>query len=156
MIFYMVYMIFSQLPNKEVHQCSTCHTNTTTKGDHQCSTDVTQKREKKGGGGGAHQCSTDVTQTQQQRPESPTPGMRIKQSRQTCFQTGVRDVTRIYKVANVVHRNWSENQYCNQSDTAIDRLIDVRLYSAILRSLEQTHCARMWFYMGDQLYSAFL
>ena len=28
-------------------------------------------------------------------------------------------------------------------------LIDVRLYSAILRSLEQTHCARMWFYMSD-------
>ena len=27
--------------------------------------------------------------------------------------------------------------------------IDVRLYSAILRSLEQTHCARMWFYMSD-------
>ena len=35
------------------------------------------------------------------------------------------------------------------------------LYSAILRSLEQTHCARMWFYMSDWLfsiifYSAFL
>ena len=28
-------------------------------------------------------------------------------------------------------------------------LIDVRLYSAILRSLEQTHCARIWFYMSD-------
>ena len=27
--------------------------------------------------------------------------------------------------------------------------IDDRLYSAILRSLEQTHCARMWFYMSD-------
>ena len=26
---------------------------------------------------------------------------------------------------------------------------DVRLCSAILRSLEQTHCARMWFYMSD-------
>ena len=26
---------------------------------------------------------------------------------------------------------------------------DDRLYSAILRSLEQTHCARMWFYMSD-------
>ena len=32
---------------------------------------------------------------------------------------------------------------------------DDRLYSAVLRSLEQTHCARMWFYMSDQLYSAF-
>ena len=30
-----------------------------------------------------------------------------------------------------------------------DFLIDDRLYSAILRSLEQTHCARMWFYMSD-------
>ena len=29
------------------------------------------------------------------------------------------------------------------------RLIDDRLYSAILRSLEQTHCARRWFYMSD-------
>ena len=28
-------------------------------------------------------------------------------------------------------------------------LIDDHLYSAILRSLEQTHCARMWFYMSD-------
>ena len=27
--------------------------------------------------------------------------------------------------------------------------IDDRLYSAILRSLQQTHCARMWFYMSD-------
>ena len=35
-------------------------------------------------------------------------------------------------------------------------LIVDRLYSAILRSLEQTHCARMWLYMSDQLYSAFL
>ena len=26
--------------------------------------------------------------------------------------------------------------------------IDDRLYSAVLRSLEQTHCARMWFYMS--------
>ena len=30
-------------------------------------------------------------------------------------------------------------------------LIDVRLYSTILRSLEQTHCARMLFYMSDWL-----
>ena len=27
-----------------------------------------------------------------------------------------------------------------------------RLYSAILRSLEQTHCARMWFHMSDWLF----
>ena len=38
----------------------------------------------------------------------------------------------------------------------IDWLIDDHLYSAILRSLEQTHCARLWFYMSDKLfYSAF-
>ena len=30
-------------------------------------------------------------------------------------------------------------------------LIDGHLYSAILRSLEQTHCARLWFYMSDKL-----
>ena len=37
-------------------------------------------------------------------------------------------------------------------------MIDDRLYSAILRSLEQTHCARLWFYMSDKpaFYSAFL
>ena len=34
----------------------------------------------------------------------------------------------------------------------LKRPIDDRLYSAILRSLEQTHCARMWFYMSDWLF----
>ena len=35
----------------------------------------------------------------------------------------------------------------------LDRqMIDDSLYSAILRSLEQTHCTRMWFYMSDQLF----
>ena len=33
-------------------------------------------------------------------------------------------------------------------------LIDDRLYRAILRSLEQTHCARRWFYMSDWLFIA--
>ena len=33
-------------------------------------------------------------------------------------------------------------------------LIDDRLYSAILRSLEQTHCARLWCYMSDKLFIA--
>ena len=33
-------------------------------------------------------------------------------------------------------------------------LTDDRLYSAILCSLEQTHCARMWFYMSDYLFIA--
>ena len=33
-------------------------------------------------------------------------------------------------------------------------MIDIRLYSAILRSLEQTHCVRMWFYMSDRLFIA--
>ena len=28
------------------------------------------------------------------------------------------------------------------------------LYSVILRSLEQTHCAHIWFYMNDQLFKA--
>ena len=35
-----------------------------------------------------------------------------------------------------------------------DRLIEDHLYSAILRSLEQTHCARLWFYMSDKLFMA--
>ena len=34
-------------------------------------------------------------------------------------------------------------------------MIDDRLYSAILRSLEQTHCACMWFYMSDYFFIAF-
>ena len=33
-------------------------------------------------------------------------------------------------------------------------MIDDRLYSAILRSLEQTHCARMSFHMSDWLFIA--
>ena len=33
-----------------------------------------------------------------------------------------------------------------------DWLIDDHLYSAILRSLEQTHCACLWFYMSDTLF----
>ena len=33
-------------------------------------------------------------------------------------------------------------------------LLSARLYSATLRSLEQTHCARMWFYMSDLLFIA--
>ena len=32
--------------------------------------------------------------------------------------------------------------------------MDDHLYSAILRSLEQTHCARLWFYMSDKLFIA--
>ena len=35
-----------------------------------------------------------------------------------------------------------------------DWLNDDRLYSAILCSLEQTHCARIWFYMSDWLFIA--
>ena len=31
-------------------------------------------------------------------------------------------------------------------------MFDDCLYSTILRSLEQTHCTRMWFYMSDQLF----
>ena len=33
-------------------------------------------------------------------------------------------------------------------------LIDDHLYSAFLRSLEQIHCARLWFYMTDKLFIA--
>ena len=33
-------------------------------------------------------------------------------------------------------------------------MIDDHLYSAILRSLEQTHCARLWFYMSGKLFIA--
>ena len=43
--------------------------------------------------------------------------------------------------------NSSTEQYDNW-------LIDDHLYSAILRSLEQTHCARLWFYMSDTLFKA--
>ena len=39
-------------------------------------------------------------------------------------------------------------------DWLIDWLIDDSLYSAILHSLEQTHCARLWFYMSDWLFIA--
>ena len=31
-------------------------------------------------------------------------------------------------------------------------MVDDHLYSAILRSLEQTHCARLWFCMSDKLF----
>ena len=31
-----------------------------------------------------------------------------------------------------------------------------RFYIALFSALEQTHCARMWFYMSEQQYSAFL
>ena len=33
-------------------------------------------------------------------------------------------------------------------------MIDDHLYSAIFRSLEQTHCARLWFYMSAKLFIA--
>ena len=36
----------------------------------------------------------------------------------------------------------------------IDWLIDDHLYSAILRSLEQTHCTRLWLDMSDKLFIA--
>ena len=39
-------------------------------------------------------------------------------------------------------------------DKVFDWLIDDHLYSTILRSLEQTHCARLWFYMSDKLFIA--
>ena len=33
--------------------------------------------------------------------------------------------------------------------------IDDHLYSTVLRSLEQTHCACLWFYMSDKLFIVF-
>ena len=57
------------------------------------------------------------------------------------------------------HIRWSDSDgfvYVGDSrllshaaDAAVWSLIDDCLYGAILRSLEQTHCARMWFYMSD-------
>ena len=35
-------------------------------------------------------------------------------------------------------------------------MFDDHLYSAILRSLEQTHCACLWFYMSDKLLLFFI
>ena len=43
----------------------------------------------------------------------------------------------------------NQTYYLEKMSLRVDRLIHDRLYSAILRSLEQTHCARMWFYMSD-------
>ena len=42
----------------------------------------------------------------------------------------------------------------SSKQVVIDWLIDDHLYSAILRSLEQTHCARLWFYTSDKLFIA--
>ena len=65
-----------------------------------------------------------------------------------------------------IKKMWKEHCFCNEytcllsffgqwfkcviliSFCTCDWVIDDRLYSAILRSLEQTHCARMWFYMS--------
>ena len=48
---------------------------------------------------------------------------------------------------------WAVSQHIDTSkDTKawdVSQHIDDRLYSAIPRSLEQTHCARMWFNMSD-------
>ncbi len=51
--------------------------------------------------------------------------------------------------------SWGWFDYCPLDPLLlIDWLIDDHLYSAILRSLEQTHCARLWFYMSDKLFIA--
>ena len=52
-----------------------------------------------------------------------------------------------YKIALI--RIWVRNTLA-----VFDWLIDDCLYSAILRFLEQTHCAHMWFYMSDSLFIA--
>ena len=46
----------------------------------------------------------------------------------------------------VVTAKWVVSDYVYP---AFEFEFDDRLYSAILRSLEQTHCARMWFCMSD-------
>ena len=50
--------------------------------------------------------------------------------------------------ASQVRAGFSPVNACFCVNTA-GGLIDDRLHSAILRSLEQTHCARMRFYMSD-------
>ena len=59
-----------------------------------------------------------------------------------------QDKTRQVKSRNLfkksqmgAHKTTMKEQLTNFTDS----LFDDRLYSAILRSLEQTHCARMWF-----------
>ena len=55
-----------------------------------------------------------------------------------------------------VVRWWFLNMWFDKSleSRSLIWLIDDHLYSAILRSLEQTHCARLWFYMSDKLFIA--
>ena len=43
----------------------------------------------------------------------------------------------------------------NPASNSFILLIDDLLYSAILRSVEQNHCVRMWFYMSDYLFIIF-
>ena len=61
--------------------------------------------------------------------------------------------TNIFSASLLLAQVLAQFEFCNQmaDPEVIDWLIDVRLYSAILRSLEQTHCARMLFYMSDWL-----
>ena len=59
----------------------------------------------------------------------------------------------------IMRLTWRWSKLTNQvqflwNDESQDWLIDDHLYSAILRSLEQTHCARLWFYTSDKLFIA--
>ena len=54
-----------------------------------------------------------------------------------CVRACVRACVRVYVRA------------CVRACMVCVVLNDDRLYSAILRSLEQTHCACMWFYISD-------
>ena len=49
----------------------------------------------------------------------------------------------------LVSVEWTSDDILYRSRQQEEQLIDDRLYSVILRSLEQTHCARTWFYMSD-------
>ena len=75
------------------------------------------------------------------RFESPV-CQRIFLPESTCSE-GSLTVSVQPPVCNRMHQYW-----------LIDWLIDDHLYSAILRCLEQTHCARLWFYMSDKLFIA--
>ena len=49
-------------------------------------------------------------------------------------------------------RRWSNLNKLGYIHKPVQVFVVDRLYSAILRSLEQTHCAHVWFYMSDWLF----
>ena len=59
-----------------------------------------------------------------------------------------------FRISSNLKVTRTTTSYHQKTTKHIDWLIDDHLYSAILRSLEQTHCARLWFYMSDKLFIA--